>query len=144
MVRAALNDLAVPPIRLVAASPLIRSRPIGPSKREYVNGAAVVETRLDPPALLEALQDIEARFGRKRQGQRWRARTLDLDIVLWSGGCWSDEVLTIPHREFRKRSFVLCPAARIARHWRDPLTGHTVGQLEYRIKRRLDRPARAP
>ncbi len=144
MLRAALADLGHHRIRLEAVSPLLRSRPVGPSQREYVNGAAVVDTRLDPPALLDVLQEIEARFGRKRQGQRWRARTLDLDIVLWSGGCWSDEVLTIPHREFRKRSFVLCPAARIARHWRDPLTGHTVGQLEYRIKRRLDRPARAP
>ncbi|HQS69067.1 MAG: 2-amino-4-hydroxy-6-hydroxymethyldihydropteridine diphosphokinase [Novosphingobium sp. 28-62-57] len=144
VIRAALADLAVHPIRLVAVSPLIRSRPVGPSQREYVNGAAVVETRLDPPALLDVLQDIEARFGRKRQGQRWRARTLDLDIVLWSGGCWSDELLTIPHREFRKRAFVLCPAARIARLWRDPVTGHSVGHLEYRIKRRVDRSALAP
>ncbi|MCX7284863.1 MAG: 2-amino-4-hydroxy-6-hydroxymethyldihydropteridine diphosphokinase [Novosphingobium sp.] len=144
VLRAALAVLAARDIRLISASPVIRSRPIGPSDREYANGAALVETRLDPPALLAALQDVEMQFGRKRQGRRWRARTLDLDIVLWSAGCWSDDALTIPHHEFRTRGFVVGPAARIAPQWRDPLSGHSLRQLEYRIKRRLDRPARAP
>ena len=144
MLRAALAALAVQDVRLLAVSPLVRSRPIGPSQREYTNGAVLVATRLDPPALLDLLQAIESHFGRKRQGQRWRARTLDLDIMMWSGGCWSDDALTIPHREFRKRSFVLGPAARIAPHWRDPLGGLSVQHLEYRLKRRVDRPRRAP
>lgn len=131
-------------LAVVAVSPVVRSRPIGPSQREYANGAALVETRIDPPALLDLLQSIEAQFDRKRQGQRWRARTLDLDIVLWSGGCWSDAQLTVPHREFRKRGFVLGPAARLARDWRDPITGLKIVHLEYRLKRRLDHPRRAP
>src|SRR3546814_4583193 len=57
---------------------------------------ALVASSLDPPAMLDRLQAIEAAFGR-RTGQRWSARTLDLDILLWSGGIWSDDRLVIPH-----------------------------------------------
>jgi 2-amino-4-hydroxy-6-hydroxymethyldihydropteridine diphosphokinase len=129
-----VEALAGQGMAVLATSPLIRSRPLGPSQREYANGAVLVETRLDPPALLDVLQAIEIRFGRKRQGQRWRSRTLDLDVLLWSGGCWSDGRLTVPHRELRNRAFVLGPVAAIAPRWRDPVTGFTMKQLAYRLK----------
>lgn len=134
--RAAVGALAHAGLHVIATSRVERSRPIGPSLREYANGAVVIETDLEPLAVLDLLQAIEAGFGRKRQGQRWRARTLDLDIVLWSGGCWADARLTVPHREFRERAFVLVPAARIARDWRDPVTGLGLGHLAHRLARR--------
>ena len=134
--RLALNEA---PLRLLAASPLLSSRPIGPSIRCYANGAAVVETDLAPRELLDHLKSIEQNFGRKTGGQRWRARVLDLDILFWLNGAYVDEALCIPHRELRKRSFVLDPLAAIAPDWRDPLTGLSVRQL----KARLDRKAPA-
>src|SRR3546814_8423877 len=67
-------------------------------------------------------------FGRRMRGQKWRERVLDLDIVLWSGGCWHDGGLIVPHRLFRDRQFVLEPAAGIAGGWRDPVTGLTLRQ----------------
>lgn len=115
---------------------MVHSRPLGPSLREYANSAAIVRTALEPPALLALLQQVESRFGRRRLGQPWRARTLDLDIVLWSGGCWADDALVIPHREMRNRAFVLRPAAAIAPRWRDPLTGLTLNHLLTRLTRR--------
>lgn len=96
---------------------------------------AGVETALAPDILLGLLQRIEAEFGRRRRGQRWGARVLDLDIVLWDGGCFSTPHLTIPHPRFRLRKFVLGPARRIAGPWRDPLTGLTVHQLFSRLTR---------
>jgi 2-amino-4-hydroxy-6-hydroxymethyldihydropteridine diphosphokinase len=100
----------------------------------------VVQTDLEPPELLDLLQNIENAFGRRRQGQRWRSRTLDLDIVMWTGGGWADDRLTIPHAEFRKRDFVLRPAAQIAPGWRDPLTVLTVKHLFSRLTRRASAP----
>lgn len=132
---AALAKLAARGVTIEAVAPVIRSRPIGPSQREYANGAAVISTSLEPPALLGLLQAVEVAFGRRRQGQRWRSRTLDLDIVLWSGGIWADDSLTVPHREFRKRDFVLAPAARVAPQWRDPRSGLTLRQLAHRLTR---------
>ena len=99
----------------------------------------MVATPLTPPAMLAALQAMEARFGRTRRGAPWGPRTLDLDIVLWSGGAWATPGLTIPHPAFRHRAFVLAPAAAVAPSWRDPLTGLTLPQLAARLTR--PRPA---
>ena len=124
---------------VTAASRIIHSAPVGPSTRRYANAAVVVESDLAPPHMLEGLQLIECAFGRIRRGQRWQARTLDCDIVLWSGGPCAAPDLIIPHPLFRERSFVLGPAASIAPDWRDPITRLTLRQLDFRLRR--SRPA---
>ena len=114
-------------------SPIIASAPLGPSRRRYANAAVILRSKRDPDALLARLQTIEASFGRRRGGQRWGARVLDLDIILWQGGAWSSPGLTVPHTAFRSRDFVLTPAAAIAPRWRDPLTGLSLRQLRARL-----------
>jgi 2-amino-4-hydroxy-6-hydroxymethyldihydropteridine diphosphokinase len=118
-----------------AASRVIESAPLGPSRRRYANAAAVIATGAGPVELLDGLQAVEDRFGRTRRGARWGARVLDLDIILWSGGAWVDGRLTIPHPEFRRRGFVLAPAAAIAGDWRDPLGGLSLAHLQARLTR---------
>nr|WP_246352413.1 2-amino-4-hydroxy-6-hydroxymethyldihydropteridine diphosphokinase [Sphingomonas xinjiangensis] len=122
-----------------AVSPVLRTAPLGPSKRRYANAAAVIESDEAPPALLRRLKAIERRFGRRR-GQMWSSRVIDLDIVLWSGGAWSSDGLTVPHAAFRQRRFVLDPLLRIVPRWRDPLTGRTVRQLATRLTRSVPMP----
>lgn len=131
VLRAALADLAAGGIAVERASHVLSTAPLGPSPRRYANAAALVATDLDPAALLRRLKAIERRFGR-RGGRRWASRVLDLDIVLWSGGAWSEPGLIVPHVAFRERSFVLAPAAAIAPAWRDPVTGLTLRQLAAR------------
>ena len=137
VLRAALAAL---PGKLESAAPVEQSAPLGPSLRRYANGAAVIATDLPPFELLAAMKRIEANFGHRRGGQRWRARVLDLDIVLWSGGCWASSELTIPHPLFRARPFVLGPASAIAPRWRDPLSGLSLQQLKARLTRRAPLP----
>ena len=132
---AALERLGAEGIRVVAAAPVLLTEPLGPSLRRYANSAAVIETRLDPPALLVLLKRIEREFGRRPGGQRWTSRVLDLDVILWSGGAFAAPGLTIPHPLFRTRNFVLAPAAAIAPAWRDPITGLTLRQLHARLTR---------
>ncbi len=131
---AALAALETDDIEPVDVSPIIASDPVGPSRRRYANAVALVASPLSPPDMLARLQRIEAAFGR-RTGQRWSARTLDLDILLWSGGAWCDSHLTIPHPAMTQRAFVLAPLATIAANWRHPLTSRTVRQQEARLKR---------
>lgn len=114
----------------------VRSTPaLGPAGRGFANAVALVETGLDPPALLAELKRVERDFGR-RGGRRWGPRVLDLDIVLWSQGAWASGGLVVPHPEFRRRRFVLEPLAEIAAGWRDPITGATPRQLLHRLDRR--------
>lgn len=133
MIAAALAELEQAGIAVLARSRVIASAPLGPSQRRFANGAALVECTHAPPEVLALIKGIEARFGRRMRGQRWRERVLDLDIVLWSGGCWHDGGLTVPHRLFRDRRFVLEPAVGIAGGWRDPVTGLTLRQLHARL-----------
>lgn len=131
---AAMLALASENVDVLASARFVRTRPIGPSLRTYANGAALVSTPLAPPALLALLKRIEARFG-SRRGRRWSARTLDLDIIWWAGGTWRSRrpALEIPHPLFRKRRFVLQPAASIAPRLRDPVSGLTFAQLLRRV-----------
>jgi len=130
---------------ILAISPILPTAPIGPSSRRFANAAAVIETSLPPAALLARLKAIEHVFGRRR-GRRWGARVIDLDIILWSGGLWASPALSIPHRQFRERGFVLFPLEHIAAQWVDPLTNLTIRHLAARLRRRrpVDRPAARP
>lgn len=123
---------------VIAASPVIRTAAVGPSRRAFANAVALIETAEDPPALLRRLKAIEREFGRRR-GMRWSARVLDLDIILWSEGAWGSRELIVPHPAFRERGFVLAPLARVAPGWRDPLTALTVRQLAARFGARSRR-----
>src|SRR3546814_16816996 len=67
--------------------------------------------------------------------QRWGARTLDLDILLWSGGAWSDDRLTIPHPAMAERPFVLGPLTRIAPGWRHPLAARSISHIATTLSR---------
>lgn len=125
---AALAALESDDIEAVDASPIIGSDPLGPSRRRYANAVALVASPLSPPEMLERLQQIENSFGR-RIGQRWSARTLDLDILLWSGGVWSDAMLTVPHPALTDRDFVLGPLRAIVPDWRHPLRQRSIRQL---------------
>ena len=119
--------------KVKARSPIIETAPVGPSQRRYANAALVLKSKLSPPGMLACLLEAEAAFGRKRRGQPWRSRPLDLDIVLWDGGIFAEPDLLIPHPRFRERDFVLGPAAAVAPRWRDPLTGLTLRQLHARL-----------
>ena len=133
VIAAAIEELADRGLRIVRVSSIITTRPIGPSQRSYANAAALIKSEHLPSQLLALLQSVEQSFGRRRSGQRWRARPLDLDIVMWSGGIWESGDLTIPHREFRRRKFVLGPASEIAPRWRDPVTGLRIEHLHTRL-----------
>ena len=134
IVHAAMAVLDLPPFSVVARAPVILTAPVGPSMRRYANSAVIVASPLHPHAMLDRLQALEARFGRRRY-RRWGERTLDLDLLLWSGGAVRSRRLTIPHPLFRTRDFVLRPLAAIAPRWRDPGTGFTMTHLAARHRR---------
>lgn len=141
---AALDSLDNGKYEVLAASPVIESAPLGPSRRRYANGVALIRTKREPDEVLHKLLKIENKFGRRRRGAAWGSRVLDLDIVLWNGGAWAagegDQSLVIPHPAFRSRDFVLGPARRIAGTWRDPLTGLTINQLHARLTKARPAP----
>jgi 2-amino-4-hydroxy-6-hydroxymethyldihydropteridine diphosphokinase len=111
------------------ASSFHDTAPVGVGEQpRFLNAAVVGETSLDPRALLTRLLEIEQRFGRERP-HPGAARTLDLDLILYSDEVIDEPGLIVPHPRFRERAFVLGPLAEIAGEWRDPVTALTVAEL---------------
>lgn len=106
-------------------SSLYCSPPLGGAAQpDYINAVALLETALEPHLLLGELQAIEAAHGRERGAERWAARTLDLDLLLYGELQLHDERLTVPHTGIAERAFVLYPLHEIAPEMAIPGYGH--------------------
>ena len=117
-------------VRLV--SQCYETEPLGmPDQPQFLNLAAEIETALAPLALLNAAKIIEKELGRT-PGTRWEARVIDIDIVLWGDTVLATPELTLPHKRFRNRAFVLTPMAEIAPDAIDPVSGLSIGELASR------------
>ncbi len=94
--------------RWVAGSRLYRSAPIDSSGPDYWNAVAVLDTELEPLALLALLQAIEEAHGRERPFRN-APRTLDLDLLALGDLQCQDAQLQLPHVRLHQRAFVLLP-----------------------------------
>ena len=114
-IRAAFGALAnLPESRVKQCSSLYRTAPIGHTEQpEFINAIAALETTLAPEALLDALLDIENRFGRIR-AEKNGPRMLDLDLLIYSDQQLNLPRLTLPHPRLHLRAFVLYPLAELA------------------------------
>ncbi len=81
---------------------------LDPERPAYLNGVALLQTRLDPYTLLDAMREIETANGRKRE-ERWGDRTLDLDLIALDALESDSDVLQVPHPRAHERDFVLAP-----------------------------------
>ncbi len=117
-------------IELVAKSSLHQTEPVGgPSGQGvFLNAATLVETSLAPTALLAVLQEVEVTLGRERH-ERWDARTIDLDLLLYGNQVLTSDELTVPHPRMSYRRFVIEPAAEIAPEMVHPVIGWTLAEL---------------
>lgn len=100
---------------VIASQPLI-TKAIGSSPQgqpDYLNAAFRLTTDLEPQQLLSAMLDIEQQLGRERH-ERWGARKIDLDLLLYDDLVLKSEDMTVPHPRMSFRRFVLEPASEIA------------------------------
>ena len=114
-------------ILTVKLSSFYETEPVGgpAGQPKYLNAAGIIQTTRLPEELLTLLQTIEADFGRVR-AERWGARTLDIDILLYGDQIVERPHLTIPHVAMLHRQFVLEPAQEIAADWIHPMTKKTI------------------
>lgn len=116
---------------------------------DYLNGALLLHTTLEPTQLLDFLNKTELRLGRDRSTGRWSARVLDLDLIAINQLILPDkstqhrwmqlpldqqkvrtpDTLILPHPRLQDRGFVLAPLAEIAPDWVHPVTGKTVKEM---------------
>jgi 2-amino-4-hydroxy-6-hydroxymethyldihydropteridine diphosphokinase len=98
-----------PGLRVTASSRVWETVPVGgPPQPDYLNAVIRVETDLSARDLLEVGRRVEARLGRVRK-ERWGARTIDVDVLLFDEEEIQEEDLVVPHPRLSQRAFVLLP-----------------------------------
>ena len=101
-------------VRVVAISKVYETDPVGgPEQGPYLNAVVAVDTDLDPHALLGLAQECE-RDAHRVRAERWGARTLDVDVLLYGDLRLDEADLTIPHPRMWERGFVLAPLHDVA------------------------------
>ena len=79
---------------------------------EFFNAVIKIETDIEPKELFHFLKSVENKVGRNIT-KKWGPREIDLDILLYNDLIYSDEEITIPHKDLLNRDFVLVPLMEI-------------------------------
>ncbi|CAN5739809.1 2-amino-4-hydroxy-6-hydroxymethyldihydropteridinediphosphokinase [soil metagenome] len=108
-------------VEVTGVSDLYETSPVGgPPQRSYVNAVATVETDLGARPLLEVVQGIERRLGRRAGDMRWGPRVIDIDILTYGDEKIGEPDLEVPHPRMTERRFVLVPLLALAPGATDP------------------------
>ncbi len=134
------NIVDLPSCSNLVRSSIYETSPMGPSEQpDYLNAVCAFDSHLEPLALLSELKRIERQHGRIQATQRWSARPLDLDILLYAEQLINVPELTIPHVGIAHRSFVLWPMAELDDQLQIPSLGAVAELMKhcerYGIKR---------
>jgi len=125
----------LPATRIVKASSLYESEPLGDAKTWFLNAVIEIETDCTAEELLKRLKAIEESMGRKRvKGKRWGSRIIDLDILFFDNEVINKRNLKVPHKEIANRRFVLVPLCELAPQMVHPALNVTLSDLLNALK----------
>ena len=111
--------------QIIAVSRLYSTLPWGKTDQaDFFNCCALVETSLEPEALLDACLSIELSMKRVRL-ERWGPRTIDIDVLTYGALERKTDRLELPHPRMTERGFVILPLADIAPELK--VRGKTIG-----------------
>ena len=127
--RAALERLRAPDLRVLRVSPVYETEPVDyTAQRWFLNLVMEAETSLFPMQLLARAARIERALGRVRTIPKG-PRTIDIDILLYGQTVVRSEALEIPHPRMGDRRFVLAPLADLAPGLRHPVAHRTMSEM---------------
>ena len=107
-------------------SSIYESEPVGFTGDTFYNLIVGFNSELGVKEVAKQLRQIELDNGRTRDSQKFSARTLDLDLILYDDLILNDGRLQIPRDEIERYAFVLEPLAEIA-----PDLKHPINHLSY-------------
>lgn len=113
----------------LALSDVYESAAVGFAGDDFYNLVAGFDSDEAPLEIVRALRDIEDRHGRVRGGERFSARTLDIDLLLYDELVLKSPALVLPRAEITRHAFVLGPLAQLAGDLVDPASGRTYKEL---------------
>jgi len=128
-------------LRVVAVSTVYETEPERrPDQPRYYNCVVEIETEAPAAELKRSLREIEDRLGRVRTADRYAARVIDLDLLIYDDLVTETEALTLPDPDIAKRPYVAAALAELAPALVIPGTGTTAAWLAERMPARDMRP----
>lgn len=145
-IAAAVQQLEIAGVKVVGASSAYDSSPVPATDQpDFTNAVIAADTHLSAGDLLAVCKSVERLFGRE-PGERWSARTLDIDILAYGelvtpepdvwrqlSENYDPEAkpidLALPHLRMHLRAFALAPFVDVAPNWQHPVLGKTAKEL---------------
>ena len=120
-------------VEVCRVSDFTETRPLGSADQpNYINAVSEIRTTLGAEDFFGKLGEIESSLGRVR-GEKWSARTIDLDLLLFGTERISTAELTVPHAGMHLRSFVLKGLCQLNPGFVHPVIGESMVELAARL-----------
>lgn len=113
----------------IQVSSIYESEAVGFAGDNFYNLVVSFQSELPAKQAAKLLKKIELDHGRTRESQKFSARTLDLDLILYGSEIINDGRLQIPRDDIERYAFVLEPLAEIAPTGKHPINGQTYSQM---------------
>ena len=113
----------------LALSSVYESDAVGFDGEPFYNMGVTLRTTLSPGELAGTLRQLEYRYGRSPDSQRFSPRTLDIDILTYDDKVGVIEGVALPREEILENAFVLCPLAELAPRVLHPVVGQSYSAL---------------
>jgi 2-amino-4-hydroxy-6-hydroxymethyldihydropteridine diphosphokinase len=132
--------------RIEKVSSLYETTPYGTVDQEnYYNAVVEITSEFELSQLFEFVKLLEKKLGRTQCNLKWAPREIDIDILFYNKLIYSDNKLTVPHKEILLRDFVLVPLIEIAGYFVHPVINKKLSEvdlagIETHILRKIDFP----
>lgn len=118
--------------RVLRSSAVYETTPYGDVQQEnFYNAVIEIETALGFFDLYHFIKSIERKAGRDEAKEKWGPRVLDIDIIFYNEFIYDGEMLTIPHKEYAKRDFVLTPLLELAMDFKNPVVRKKLRDIQF-------------
>ena len=115
-------------------SPVYQSAAVGFEGDDFLNLVVGLSSDDAPGEIHDAIERIHDIAGRARGSDKFGARSLDIDLLLYDDEIIEHARFTIPRKDILEYSFVLRPLAEIAPGLVHPVTGRTISEHWHEAK----------
>lgn len=118
--------------QIIRKSAIYETESVGfESEISFYNMCVQIDTAFTPKQLLEYSQEIELKIGRtEKTNGPYSSRKIDIDILFYEDHIIENDTLSIPHKHYQNRNFVLIPLLEINPKLIDPKTGCSIEETQ--------------